>query len=385
MTTSEFSDLLKNPSGIHTMSYESLDNLLLQYPYCNGIRMLLLKKYKNDRHSAFERHLALASMYASDRGKLYEFLNASMVSNAAVIETKPTVEKKTKITTQLVAPPPVFYYKVSDNPPALAFQKPLTVEDLTVGYHSSDEEANSNRSLSAMPIEEWLQDFEPARMGEKNAALKKNFKLSRIPMFEKDMFAFLEDENMELEEKPQPKSKKAKSSKTTLQNPDKLNVQSKEKKTVLEDEEELLKQNLKKIQEEFEAIEDEDIDSFIIEKSSINEPVLEEKTAKKKKTKQPEEKETKEGAKPDVFEFFVTQASSFLKSINEKKDGLSKKDLDDWDDDSTDEKEEVVSETLADILAKQGQKDKAIKMYEALSLKFPKKSRLFADKIAKLG
>lgn len=380
MTTSEFSDLLKNPSGIHTMSYESLDNLLLQYPYCNGIRMLLLKKYKNDRHSAFERHLALASMYASDRGKLYEFLNASMVSNAAVIETKPTVEKKTKITTQLVAPPPVFYYKVSENPPALAFQKPLTVEDLTVGYHTTDEDAN--RSLSAMPIEEWLQDFEPARMGEKNAALKKNFKLSRIPMFEKDMFAFLEDENLELEEKPQPKGKKAKSPKTT---------QIKAKKTVLEDEEELLKQNLKKIQEEFEEIEDEDIDSFILEKSSINEqsfinqPILEEKTTKKKKTKQPEEKEAKEGATPDVFEFFVKQASSFLKSINEKKDSSVKKNLDDWDDDSTDEKDEVVSETLADILAKQGQKDKAIKMYEALSLKFPKKSRLFADKIAKLG
>lgn len=375
MTTSEFSDLLKNPSGIHSMSYESLDNLLLQYPYCNGVRMLLLKKYKNDRHSAFERHLALASMYACDRGKLYEFLNASVVANVTAIETKPTEEKKTKITTQLVEPPAVFYYKVSENPPALAFQKPLTVEDLTVGYHSSDEDADSNRSLSAMPIEEWLQDFEPARMGDKNAPLKKNFKLSRIPLFEKNMFDFLEDEQLELEEKPQPKNKKSKSPKT----------QSKEKKTILEDEEELLKQNLKKIQEEFEEIEDEDIDSFIIEKSSINEPALEEKTAKKKKTKQPEEKETKEGAKPDVFEFFVTQASSFLKSINEKKDGLSKKDLDDWDDDSTDEKEEVVSETLADILAKQGQKDKAIKMYEALSLKFPKKSRLFADKIAKLG
>lgn len=372
MTTNEFSDLLKNPSGIHSMSYESLDNLLLQYPYCNGIRMLLLKKYKNDRHIAFDRHLALASMYASDRGKLYEFLNASMVANTPAIETKPTEEKKTKIVTQLVEPPAVFYYKVSENPPALAFQKPITVEDLTVGYHSSDEDTDINRSLSAMPIEEWLQDFEPVRMGDKNAGLKKNFKLSRVPLFEKDMFAFLEEEQTET---PKPIAKNKKTN----------NKKGKEPKTELESEEELLKQNLKKIQEEFAEIVEEDIDSFIIEKSSINEITENEPKTKNKKTnKVPDEKEENE-EKTDIFDLFVNQATSFLKSINEKKDNYShKKDLEDWEDDSTDENEEVVSETLADILAAQGQKEKAIKMYEALSLKFPKKSRLFADKIAKL-
>ena len=56
-----------------------------------------------------------------------------------------------------------------------------------------------------------------------------------------------------------------------------------------------------------------------------------------------------------------------------------------WEDDSVYENEEIVSETLAAILAKQGQKDKAIKMYESLSLTFPKKSRLFAQKIAELS
>ena len=45
---------------------------------------------------------------------------------------------------------------------------------------------------------------------------------------------------------------------------------------------------------------------------------------------------------------------------------------------------DVVSETLADILVMQGQKIKAIKMYKALILKFPEKSRYFAKKIAEL-
>ncbi|MBK7693218.1 MAG: hypothetical protein IPI30_02540 [Saprospiraceae bacterium] len=47
-------------------------------------------------------------------------------------------------------------------------------------------------------------------------------------------------------------------------------------------------------------------------------------------------------------------------------------------------KEEVVSETLAQLLDKQGHKEEAIKMYEKLSIKFPDKSATFAILIKKL-
>lgn len=48
------------------------------------------------------------------------------------------------------------------------------------------------------------------------------------------------------------------------------------------------------------------------------------------------------------------------------------------------EQDEVLSETLAAILARQGQTEKAIKMYERLILHFPKKSAFFAAQIQKL-
>lgn len=48
------------------------------------------------------------------------------------------------------------------------------------------------------------------------------------------------------------------------------------------------------------------------------------------------------------------------------------------------EDENIISETLANLLAFQGKKKKAIKMYQALSLKFPEKSRFFAQKINEL-
>jgi len=47
-------------------------------------------------------------------------------------------------------------------------------------------------------------------------------------------------------------------------------------------------------------------------------------------------------------------------------------------------KEEVVSETLAQLLDKQGHKEEAIKMYEKLSHKFPDKSATFAVLIKNL-
>lgn len=356
MTTSEFTNLLKSPNELNTMSYETLDQLLLQFPYCNGIRMLLLKKYKNDKHIAFERHLALASMYAADRSKLYDFLNTATATTdqTKVINLKPSEnseeEKKTPLTTELVVPPPIYQHKVSENPPFLAFQVPLSAEDLSVGYGVSDEkEEEEDRSLSNMPIEEWLQEFEPPRIDDKNPAPKKGFKLSRIPIFEKGVFDFLEEEQ---EEVVQPKKKRSKSKKET-QKESKLEIPEPE---------------LDK-----EALDD------LFPKVELD------KEEKELEFENLEQMYEKNAESVDIFDLFLSQTDGFLKSIGDKKEGKAEPPADVWEDDSTIENEEVASETLADLLALQGQKSKAIKMYQTLSLKFPEKSRLFADKIAELA
>ena len=79
-----------------------------------------------------------------------------------------------------------------------------------------------------------------------------------------------------------------------------------------------------------------------------------------------------------------TILKNFIKHLNDKNKIKSPDDEDLWEDDSIEEDEEIVSETLANILALQRQNTKAIKMYAALSLKFPEKSRLFAEKIKEL-
>ena len=49
------------------------------------------------------------------------------------------------------------------------------------------------------------------------------------------------------------------------------------------------------------------------------------------------------------------------------------------------EDDDLMSEALAELLASQGNKKRAAKMYEHLILKFPEKKRFFAQKIEDLS
>ncbi|MFT6747409.1 MAG: hypothetical protein ACJAZ2_001761 [Glaciecola sp.] len=67
----------------------------------------------------------------------------------------------------------------------------------------------------------------------------------------------------------------------------------------------------------------------------------------------------------------ISPKKDFYSAIN-----MARKSLQDSD--------EVVSETLAQIIFKQGNHQKAIKMYQSLSMKYPEKKAYFADRIEKI-
>lgn len=336
ITITKLNKILQNPEQLQAISYQTIQQLLEQYPYCASLRMLLAKKQKEEQSPVYQSSLVLASIYANDRGKLYEFLNAKVLSSNPTqkekTETNPVEEeeqKKKDRIVKLVAPPPVFYQQVSVNPPVISIEKePTTTPEEKEGIKES-----ASMEVEGLEIEDWLRSMEPARMEENEqlATVKKNFKLPRIPVFEADLLNFLDEEEQEQAVKKSKKKKKGKK------------VAKKEKE-----------KSLPQTPKEDEAV--------------LKEAVPTEKKAPKE----------------DNFSLFLSQTKGFLESLQSKDMREEPTASTEWEDDSTAEKEEVISETLADLLALQGQKVKAIKMYEALSLKFPKKNRLFADKIAQL-
>ena len=101
-----------------------------------------------------------------------------------------------------------------------------------------------------------------------------------------------------------------------------------------------------------------------------------------------------EAAERDDTEEFLNSISDRLKDLahkglkNKQKDSLSWMDSKDTLEaeivKSITEDNNIISETLANLLVAQGQSSKAVKMYQALCLKFPEKSIYFAKKIEQL-
>lgn len=114
----------------------------------------------------------------------------------------------------------------------------------------------------------------------------------------------------------------------------------------------------------------------------IEQPIVEEKKAVKKTTSSKKQKKTDKKDTTEVSDP-VANISPFLKWLKSKpgSEYVHPYDENQESDPQILEQEEVISETLADLLASQGYKERAIAMYSRLMQKFPEKSRFFAAKI----
>lgn len=113
-------------------------------------------------------------------------------------------------------------------------------------------------------------------------------------------------------------------------------------------------------------------------------PKASRQTTKEEQAKEPKRSPFNFTADTEAFLFSLTQKAKNRDLASGKQSPVSKEQTDELVKRSVEENEEVISETLAKLLALQGQKEKAIKMYGALSLKFPEKSRFFAERIKEL-
>lgn len=76
MNAENFADIIRNPSQLYQLPYQELKGLVLQYPYCRNLHHLLLQKCHLDQHRDFENVLEKTALYSIDRRYLYRQLRA---------------------------------------------------------------------------------------------------------------------------------------------------------------------------------------------------------------------------------------------------------------------------------------------------------------------
>lgn len=74
MNLDNFPEFLSDPSTLYRITYQELKSLVLQYPSCYNLRLLLLQKSRIEKHPDFDRNLQLAATYALDRKFLFDQL-----------------------------------------------------------------------------------------------------------------------------------------------------------------------------------------------------------------------------------------------------------------------------------------------------------------------
>ncbi len=75
MNTDSFLDFIKNPTHLYQITYQELKTMVVQYPYCQNLRYLLLKKSQLEGHQDYQRNLQLAAAYAVNRNHLYNLIH----------------------------------------------------------------------------------------------------------------------------------------------------------------------------------------------------------------------------------------------------------------------------------------------------------------------
>ncbi len=71
MNADNFAQYLEDPSLLYQASYQELKSLALQYPYCQNLHLLLFQKSFMDGTKEWEQNLEKAAAYSIDRAHLY--------------------------------------------------------------------------------------------------------------------------------------------------------------------------------------------------------------------------------------------------------------------------------------------------------------------------
>ena len=359
MTSQDINEILINPAALALVGLDELKKLQVQFPYSQGFHFLMAKKLIQEKSPAFETGLHMASTYALDRRFLYDYLNnqPKKVQKSFEVNTG----NLSKLQLELVE-------EEEDN------QK---YDDWVEDIDASEEE--DNRPAIEADIDKRLK----AILG----------KFSHEPEDQHLVTAVNRIRNMEL------------GGETKSTEP--VEIPEEQKIFFITDNLSEIKEDgletVDLIDNDWESIEVKSSIEFIKESEFSDEESGELENERLERLKFAIRKKHVERLRESVEAYFKLSEEQILaeeenvilgdipnnvsfkdwfKSLNDKKKFEADDDIHhELAESSLVEDDELMSEALAELLASQGNKGRAVKMYEHLILKFPEKKRFFAKKI----
>ncbi len=371
MNLENFHDFLKEPSNLHRVSYAELKSMVAEYPYSANLRLLMLLKSKLEKNQDLGRNMQLAATYVGDRAVLFELLHNPKLLTAleeGVLETEDFLELKDLTEVQAILENEGEAIKDEE----IALQKPIPSapkeENWTKGLFDGVDEVAAVGVPAVITIDQLLNTVSDDNEVEGDASTEIDNIVEEEAKTDEEairpnqlLFDFVASnlsgfagvmENFEVKKilvplivEPQPIRKKI-IRKTIVAAPKKAEPQPKNSFASW------LTQFENDLNRELET---PDINNHIeeVKSKSVSKELDIEKKLYKKNKDQEEKLKPKKRVKEEI------------------KQSLKLKD-------------EIVSETLAKLLVKQERYDKAIEMYQKLSLKYPERAEIFEAQIEKL-
>ena len=473
MKADNFVSYLQEPNLLENISYQELKSMVVQYPYCQNLRYLLVTKSHMDDMQEYESDLHLAATYSIDRNFLFKHLHQEAYTQTAteslVLEKEPIIDIPKEAIPIIVAAPiakEVIEDKITERrtiriqsenaklyaeqkagltdesaPSANFIDKIVEVEDRMEPKPSLDftkneptiieEPVEAPKSLVDEIMEEdnpdeptieaetvtdrsklitYIEKPEPKKGRSVIDQLVEKNVIQQGDPIEEILDEFdLEDEmesipNTSIEQGETPPSisyDEPKVNEVIFEITNDITEEDLADDYVFDDSnsemdedgdeaptdedldnqederpEPIPKTNFKDWKEKFLPDPSEDPPTEIsieeilrAEDENVIEAVIKEEIAEEKK-KKGKKKKNKDSNKKS------SKKKDKKKNKKKKVLDIAKK--------SIQKNEDIISETLAELLVKQGSRKKAIRMYERLSLIFPEKSTFFAEKIDQL-
>ncbi len=168
MDAFNFIHFLKNPAHLHQVTYQEINNLIEQYPFCQNLHYLALRKAQYENHKDFVKKLELAATYSPNRKWLYKQLQDTQVAisdEMVLTEEEPILatedaevglassapEITTEEATEAIVSTPVFYREAELETSELPEETidPVIDEDI--------ETLNNEISGGAPPSDEYME------------------------------------------------------------------------------------------------------------------------------------------------------------------------------------------------------------------------------------